>query len=69
MKSYICNKNEEWEEVYGASDGRCKMAVEEMGISDFHIADCGNSRSGLLGKVAYRRKEGGGGSMGASGGS
>ena len=41
----------------GVNDGRCKMAVEEMGISDFDIANCGNSRRGLLGKAAYRRKK------------
>lgn len=44
------------------------MAIEEMRLSDFDIADCGNSRSDLLGTAAYGKKEGGRGSMRASGG-
>ena len=42
-----------------ANDGRCKLAVEEMGISDFDVANCGNSRSALLWKAAHGRTEGG----------
>ena len=42
------------------------MAVEEMWLSDFDIADCGNSRNDLLGTAAYGRKESGRGSVGAS---
>ena len=38
-----------------ANDGRCKLAVEEMGISDFDVANCGNSRSALLWKAAHGR--------------
>ncbi|WP_419577148.1 hypothetical protein [Roseburia hominis] len=44
------------------------MAVEEMWLSDFDIADCGNSRNDLLGTAAYGRKESGRGSVGVSGG-
>ena len=33
-----------------ANDGRCKLAVEEMGISDFDVAYCGNSRVLCCGK-------------------
>lgn len=51
-----------------ANDGRCKLDVEEMGISDFDVAYCGNSRSALLWKVAHGRTEGGRRSVGASGG-
>ena len=42
-----------------ANDGRCKLAVEEMGISDFDVAYCGNSRSALLWKASHGRTEGG----------
>ncbi|GKH00791.1 hypothetical protein CE91St54_53740 [Hungatella hathewayi] len=52
----------------GVNNGRCKMAIEEMGIPDFAITIFSNSRSNLLGKNAYGRDEGGRRSMGASGG-
>ena len=51
-----------------ANDGRCKLAVEEMGISDFDVAYCGNSMSALLWKASHGRTEGGRRSVGASGG-
>ena len=44
------------------------MVVEEMGIFDFDVVNCGNYRSDLWGKAAHGRTEGGRGSMGASGG-
>ena len=54
--------------IMGVNNGRCKMAMEEMGIPDFAITIFSNSRSNLLGKNAYGRDEGGRRSMGASGG-
>lgn len=54
--------------IMEVNDGRCKMAIEEMGIPDFAITIFSNSRSNLLGKNAYGRDEGGRRSMGASGG-
>ena len=50
-----------------ANDERYKMAVEEMGIPDFDIANCGNSRSDLLEQAIYGGKEGVRGCMGAFG--
>ena len=44
------------------------MVVEEMGIFDFDVVNCGNYRRNLLGKAAHGRTEGGRGSMGASDG-
>lgn len=50
-----------------SNDERYKMAVEEMGIPDFDIANCGNSRSDLLEQAIYGGKEGVRGCMGAFG--
>ncbi len=44
-----------------------KWLLKRCGLSDFDIADCGNSRNDLLGTAAYGRKESGRGSVGASG--
>ena len=51
-----------------ANDGRCKMVVEEMGIFDFDVVNCGNYRRDLLGKASHGITEGCRGSMGVSDG-